>query len=202
MVLTRREAAKLLGCGVSFAPASLAAARSEQWTAESWMAAWMEDPDAERDVDGMLYVGRFADPMYFLLHPITWKPNPDQQQYKEVIVPRGFVTDLASIPQVFWSLLRPDGEYAYAAIVHDYLYWFQTRSREESDAILKFGMQDFSIPAPTIETIYRAVRLGGAVSWASNARWRNAGEKRILAQFPDNPRTRWAEWKQRPGTIQ
>ncbi|MDI5166053.1 DUF1353 domain-containing protein, partial [Salmonella enterica subsp. enterica serovar Montevideo] len=31
-------------------------------------------------------------------------------------VPVGFVTDLATVPRIFWSLLPPDGEYAKAAI--------------------------------------------------------------------------------------
>ncbi|ECG8634089.1 DUF1353 domain-containing protein, partial [Salmonella enterica subsp. salamae] len=37
-------------------------------------------------------------------------------------VPAGFVTDLATIPRIFWSLMPPDGKYAKAAIIHDYLY--------------------------------------------------------------------------------
>ncbi len=37
-------------------------------------------------------------------------------------VPAGFVTDLASVPRIFWTLLPPDGKYAKAAIIHDYLY--------------------------------------------------------------------------------
>jgi hypothetical protein len=162
------------------------------------MAAWMD----ARGPEGPLYLGRFADPIYFVLTPISWKPNPGQEQYKEVTVPKGFITDLASIPQVFWSLLRPDGEYAYAAIIHDYLYWFQTRPRVETDTIFKLGMADFSIPAPTIESIFRAVRLGGGASWDNNARLRKAGEKRILKQFPSDPRIRWADWKRRPGSLE
>ncbi len=91
------------------------------------MSEWMKISKAS---DSPLYMGRFKDPVYFLLHPITWKPNPDQaDQYKAVEVPKGFVTDLASIPQVFWNVLRPDDKYAYAAIVHDYLYWTQSITR-------------------------------------------------------------------------
>jgi hypothetical protein len=46
---------------------------------------------------------------------------------------------------MFWSALRPDGEYAYAAVVHDYLYWTQSRSREEADQILKMAMEDSEV---------------------------------------------------------
>ncbi|HEV8037226.1 MAG TPA: DUF1353 domain-containing protein [Bryobacteraceae bacterium] len=166
--------------------------------AEKWMESWR----SERAPVGALYLGRFADPIYFLTKPITWKPNEGQERYQEVSVPAGFVTDLASIPRVFWTLLRPDGRYAYSAIVHDYLYWFQTRPREESDTILKLGMKDFSIDVVTITAIYDAVRVGGGASWSGNERLRKAGEKRILKRFPDDPRTTWAEWKELPDNFE
>ena len=118
-----------------------------------------------------------------------------------VTVPTGFVTDFASIPRIFWSLLRPDGEYAYAAVVHDYLYWTQTRSRNEADQILKLAMEDFEIDALTVGAIYGAVRVGGQVAWNGNAEKKAQGEQRLLTRFPQDPRTRWEDWKQRPGVF-
>src|SRR5689334_1061409 len=44
----------------------------------------------------------------------------------KIVVPAGFVTDLASIPRAFWGppfFLTPAGQYSRAAIIHDYLYW-------------------------------------------------------------------------------
>lgn len=38
-----------------------------------------------------------------------------------VRVPAGFVTDLASIPRIFQSLIPVNGKHRLAAIVHDYL---------------------------------------------------------------------------------
>jgi Protein of unknown function (DUF1353) len=169
-------------------------------TSEEWMAAWMAV--ARKDLSGGLFLGRFKDPMYFLTKSISWIPNAQQSsQYTRVDVPVGFVTDLASIPRFFWSLLRPDGEYAYAAIVHDYLYWTQPVEREKSDNIFKFGMQDLSIDALTISTIYNAVRLGGESSWTEDARLKASGEKRLLSVFPDDPKITWEEWKKRPGVF-
>lgn len=93
-------------------------------TPEGWMSSWMEV--ASRQPGASLYLSRFRDHIYFLLREISWSPNPDQaSSFQSVVVPKGFVTDLASIPRVFWSLLRPDGEYAYSAIIHDYMYWMQ-----------------------------------------------------------------------------
>ena len=71
------------------------------------MTEWMS---TEKAVSGMLKMSRFREPIYFLTAPISWKQNPGPQRYESVIVPKGFVTDFASIPRVFWSALRPDGE--------------------------------------------------------------------------------------------
>ena len=125
-------------------------------TVETWMNEWMSVSKAP---GGVLKISRFREPIYFLIAPISWKPNPGQETYEAVNVPTGFVTDFASIPRVFWSVLRPDGEYAYAAVVHDYLYWTQTRSREEADQILKMAMEDFDVGTTSVSTIFHAVRV-------------------------------------------
>jgi Protein of unknown function (DUF1353) len=166
---------------------------------ENWMTDWMSVSKAP---GGMLRVSRFREPVYFLTAPISWTPNPGQEHYKAVTVPPGFVTDFASIPRIFWSALRPDGDYAYAAVVHDYLYWTQTRSRDEADGILKMAMEDFEVGTVTIETIYSAVRLGGKGAWSGNAKKKAQGEQRILKRFPQDPRTKWEDWKQRPDVFE
>jgi hypothetical protein len=159
---------------------------------DAWMNGWMM---RDKDVVGALHVGRFADPMYFLLKPITWKPNADQTGYNAVTVPVGFVTDFASIPRLFWSIFRPDGLYTYPAIVHDYLYWTQNTSKDVADKILQFGMEDIGVNRATITTIYEAVHLAGQSAWNENARLKGLGEKRVLSLFPDDPRSRWRDWK-------
>src|SRR5262249_6063867 len=130
---SRRDAIAVLVTGALGYPQLIA---GQETDGSRWMDRWIQEGRAPV---GGLYLGRFADPIYFLTQPITWKPNKGQEKYHEVTVPTGFVTDLASIPSSFWSLLRPDGLYAYAAILHDYLYWFQTRPREQCDMILKLG---------------------------------------------------------------
>ena len=42
-----------------------------------------------------------------------------------LVIPAGFVSDLASIPGVAQSLISKLGPHIRAAIVHDYLYWTQ-----------------------------------------------------------------------------
>ncbi|MBI3775330.1 MAG: DUF1353 domain-containing protein [Gammaproteobacteria bacterium] len=127
--------------------------------------------------------------------------NADQPPYQPVTVPIGFVTDFASIPRVFWSLLPPDGNYTYPAVIHDYLYWEQTTTREVADDILRLSMLDFKIDAVTLRAIYSGVRVGGQFAWNENARLKLAGERRILKRLPDDPTVSWEIWKQQPNVF-
>jgi hypothetical protein len=161
---------------------------------EAWMRAWMGQDT--RGLWGALKLMRFRDPMYALLEPISWYPSTDEERkYQAVTAPRGFVTDLASIPRVFFSLLRPDGEYAYAAIIHDYLYWQQEFARAEADGIFRFAMQDSGVSPLIISTLSAAVSNFGEHAWTANAATKAKGEKRILAEFPDDPTITWDVWK-------
>jgi Protein of unknown function (DUF1353) len=205
MTVSRRNFLKsfFLAQAAAVASAALpirAKAKTRQMTrtAEHWMDRWMS---VNRAPGAILQISRFKEPIYFLLKPISWSPNNGQGQYSRVDVPTGFVTDFASIPRVFWSLLPTDGDYAYAAVIHDYLYWTQERPRATADQIFKMAMQDFKIGNVTIETIYRAVRLGGGTAWAVNAKLKASGEGRVLKEFPTDPTTSWSDWKRRPGAF-
>lgn len=70
-------------------------------------------------------------------HPLTlrkiWGNDPRLDEYVNltgllpdeifvVTVPKGFVTDLASVPKAAWPLFPPEGKYGAAAAVHDLLY--------------------------------------------------------------------------------
>ena len=37
------------------------------------------------------------------------------------IIEKGFTTDLASVPRIFWPIVPPFGRYSRAAVLHDYL---------------------------------------------------------------------------------
>jgi hypothetical protein len=86
-----------------------------------------------------------------------------------ITVPTGFVSDGASIPRVFWSIMGPQGPWFYAAIVHDYLYSKSSTGRFdcdrwEADEIFLDAMKDLGVRWHQRFLIYRAVRLFG---WAS-----------------------------------
>ena len=141
----------------------------------------------------------FADfDFYYTEGDLVWQPRPGQK-LKEVRVPDGFCTDLTSVPQVFWSLLPRTGKYAYAAIIHDYLYWAQTTTRLEADDTLFAAMQDTEVGTFKLHTIYRAVRAFGNSAWQENVTAKAAGELRFLQQKPNrNELISWDEWRKNP----
>ncbi|EOI6844551.1 DUF1353 domain-containing protein, partial [Salmonella enterica] len=76
-------------------------------------------------------------------------------------VPAGFVTDLASVPRIFWTILPPDGKYAKAAIIHDWMYDNALRTKKEADLIFLDGMTVLGVPKWKRIIMYYAVRLFG-----------------------------------------
>jgi hypothetical protein len=173
------------------------AVNPESITPEEWMAEWTRI----RGLSGALELSRFVEPIWFLKSPISWRPDAGRTGFGIVQAPAGFVTDLASIPRVFFVFLRPDGEYAYAAIIHDFLYWEQPVPRKTADDILRMAMEDLEVSPATVSVIYNAVRLFGEASWKSNAEAKAQGEKRILRRFPAQPTVRWRDWKKLPGVL-
>jgi hypothetical protein len=168
---------------------------------DAMVMAWMDTWQSQKQLVGRLYLSRFVEPIYFLTKPITWTPNPGQTGFEPVHVPRGFVTDFASIPRLFWTALRPDGDYAHAAIVHDYLYWNQATSKDAADSIFKLSMEDLHVPPVTVKGIHLAVQLLGKSAWKQNALLKAQGEKRVLKRFPSDATARWSDWKTRPDVF-
>lgn len=196
--LSRRsffEVALAIGCG--WLPSEKLLADDESQAMANWMARWMYS----KSLFGRLNLSRFVEPVYFLTQATEWRSSGQSAQYRDVRVPKGFVTDFASIPRVFWSALRPDGEYAHAAVVHDYLYWTQKRSREEADSIFKMAMEDLEVDPRTVFILYSAVRAHGESAWDNNARRKSVGERRVLIKFPEEANARWEEWRTKPGVF-
>jgi uncharacterized protein DUF1353 len=115
-----------------------------------------------------------------------------------ITIPPGFVTDFASIPQVFHSILRQNGLYLLPAVVHDYLYWKQACTRDQSDQILNLGMIENKVPDLPRIAIYGSVRAAGGFAWEANAKDRAAGLVRILPQdrLDIGPNRLWPGYQQ------
>jgi hypothetical protein len=139
---------------------------------------------------------------YYILENIEWHhDNQEENTYPSVRVPRGFVTDLTSVPRIFWSLIPPTGPYAYAAIIHDFLYWDQYVDREVADNIFKVAMRELNVSRIKTITIFSAVRIAGGFAWKSNNEARRSGESRVLKKFPSAAITSWDQWKCEPGVF-
>ncbi len=120
----------------------------------------------------------FVDGRHWIVRqPLTYTVGISKDS---VTVPVGFVTDFASIPQVFQSIIRQNGLYLLPAVVHDYLYWKQTCTREQSDRILMLGMIENKVSDIHRVPIYDVVRAAGGFAWEENARERAARLVRII----------------------
>ncbi len=89
------------------------------------------------------------------------KPGSDKPptRYK-LIVYKYFITDIASIPRIFWSLLnlKPDGQHRAAALIHDFLYAF--RGNPPPENFLRWDEDDqLWTPAGLTNKAYRGQSL-------------------------------------------
>jgi hypothetical protein len=83
-----------------------------------------------------------------------------------IVVPAGYVTDLASIPQIMLSLF---GEIAQEpAVPHDFAYSTGCMPRAVADAMLREACLLTGVLAWKAELIYLGVRIGGGSHWASS----------------------------------
>lgn len=78
---------------------------------------------------------------------------------EEIIVPAGFVTDLASIPRIFRALIPQNGRHRLAAIVHDYLVRLDGFDRRLADRIFLEAMTVLEVPRWKRTVMYWAVSI-------------------------------------------
>ena len=109
---------------------------------------------------------------WVVLDPLIGLYNNGDQTDK-IIVPRGFVTDLASIPPFFRGLFNVNGLLRAPAVLHDWLYCSQRYSRDEADAIFLAAMEARGLTRSERRIVYATVRAFG---WRYyNKRKRNLG---------------------------
>lgn len=82
-----------------------------------------------------------------------------------ITVPVGFITDFASVPKIFWSILPPNGIYGKSTVIHDYLYYSGIYSKSKSDEIFLESMGVLKVPDWQKYTMYRAVKYFGYAAW-------------------------------------
>ena len=125
--------------------------------------------------------------------------QPDTEQ--TFVVPRGFVTDLASVPRVFWAAFPPCGRFTPAAVVHDYIYWYQPQVCDQkcADDLLLVAMKESKVDLVSRNAIYAGVRLAGKSSWAENKKLREQGVVRHVPEDHMNfgPYDTWSDIESR-----
>ena len=144
-----------------------------------------------------------ADGKYWIVNePLIYEQPKTKQSFE---VPRGFVTDMASVPRLFWSAFPPCGKYTPAAVVHDYIYWSQPPNCDQkcADDLLLVAMEESGVNLVSRKAIYAGVRVGGKSSWDENARLQKAGTIRFVPEEYMNfgPYDTWADIESRIKTT-
>jgi hypothetical protein len=88
---------------------------------------------------------------------------------KRIEVPRGFITDLASIPSAFRGVLNVNGKSRKAAVLHDYLYCEHALSRKQCDDLFYFALIAEGMSAVLARTYWLGVRGGGWIYFGKRA---------------------------------
>ena len=81
-----------------------------------------------------------------------------------VKVPKGFMTDYASVPRIFRNIVNTYGNHGRAAVVHDFLYSKECVleiTREEADKIFLEIMEECQVNCIKRQFMYRTVRIFG-----------------------------------------
>ena len=87
----------------------------------------------------------------------------------KVTVPSGFVTDLASIPMVLWSIFPPYGPWNKAAVLHDFLYSVPGCSSFLADCLFREAMAQLKVPLWRRVVMYYAVRAYSSLGFRGKA---------------------------------
>lgn len=71
----------------------------------------------------------------------------EDYHYYGLCIPKGFITNGADIPRIFWSLFPPNSpEYLSAVVIHDYMcanvgkYGYEMADKYFYDAMLEIGV--------------------------------------------------------------
>lgn len=93
------------------------------------------------------------------------------------IVPAGFVTDLATVPQVFQWLVDDHGAYTQAAVLHDWLCieaHAGRLSRRDADGLFRRVLREENVAWLRRWLMWAGVRAGGR--FAGGMSWKEVGQ--------------------------
>jgi hypothetical protein len=131
--------------------------------------------------------------VFELLEDFTVQTGLNGEQWS-ITVPKGFLTDFASVPRripfllpdfiakrlpvwvrwigrigiPLWLIFPPSGRYNKAAVVHDWLYRGKIVDRFLADAVFRYLMKELKTPFWKRFIMFYAVRLGGRSAFGSD----------------------------------
>jgi hypothetical protein len=99
-------------------------------------------------------------------HCVTAEPFTAWFEGGRVEVPKGFMSDYASVPRLLWRILPPH-MHPKASILHDFLYSVEWRgSRADCDALFRAALLADDASKGAAWAYYIGVRIGGWATWA------------------------------------
>ena len=82
-----------------------------------------------------------------------------------IVVPAKFITDFASVPRVFWSIISPIDRHANAAVIHDFMYQTYYAPKKRCEEIFLESMGVLKVPEWKRFCIHRSVYYFGWPTW-------------------------------------
>ena len=82
-------------------------------------------------------------------------------KYGEIIIPKGFYTDFATVPKILWWLIPPHCKAAMPAVVHDYTCQYAIWPRNKCDAVFMQLLKETKMPKWQYYTMFLFVRAFG-----------------------------------------
>ena len=135
------------------------------------------------------------------LRELLAKTGLKKDQTIHVTAPKGFVSDLASIPKSLHSVFKPDGPWAPAAVIHDMVYQSlkekmveggntpidklnRNHTRLLADRLFLMGMRCLGVGWLTRMSMYNAVRAFGKSSYGGTPMVSDYGVWNLLEREP------------------
>lgn len=109
---------------------------------------------------------------------------------KQIIIPKGYYYNGASIPRVFWAIIGSpfEPDFWAGAGAHDFIYLTHIFTRPEADEILFQLIRQSGVGLGRARTIWGAVRACGYPAWTNNKQDRAelAELRAMIAERPDS----------------
>lgn len=101
-------------------------------------------------------------------------------QTYDLVIPRDFVTDFASVPRVLWPLFPPYGRAMPASILHDYIYTVHPKETQLTPKVERYFADNLFYNAMIAIGIskFQATLMYYAVRWFGAGRYRKHGQSK------------------------